>query len=698
MQDEEGSAMKHRLRFGALVTSVAQAQQAEKLGYDLAVVDDPDGEAWTLAAWIAAGTERIGIATASLDLELREPAVLGRAAASLDLLSGGRLSLGLAGERAAEAAEVVRGVLDAGEQGPLRHRGEHYRVPGAQRGPLPAHRISIWLSGDDQASLRRAGRTADAWMTDDADALEAHSKILDEAAEQAGREPLEIRRILVVEPGLTADELLALGADTFLVRAGELPELTPWESLRTAEGPSVFRTASVRAKRRPGIDYDSIPAALAETAVEPGDLDYARVRSTYMRGGAPGLVLRPRNTAEVVEALAYVRAHPELPFGLRSAGHGISGRSTNDGGLVVSVAALDSVEILDESRRLIRVGPGARWMDVAQALAPYGWALSSGDYGGVGVGGLATAGGVGWLARKHGLTIDHLTAVEMVLADGTVVRASATENQDLFWAVRGAGANFGAVTSFEFEVYEVGNVGFAQLTVAADDPADLLVQWGRAIEEAPRDVSGQIIMGPPRRGQPAVAQIMAVVDSDDPETIIDQLQPIAAVSPLYQQNVVLTPYAGVMSNVAEGYHQGQGEVVSRSGLIEHLTPEFARAAAALLASGAIHWFQLRTVGGAVADVSEDATAYAHRSANFSVVVMGGSDRRVDAAWKDLYQHFDGMYLSFESGLGRVADAFPPATLTRLRELKRHYDPGNLFRDNFNITPDDQASDIEAEER
>jgi FAD/FMN-containing dehydrogenase len=316
-----------------------------------------------------------------------------------------------------------------------------------------------------------------------------------------------------------------------------------------------------------------------------------------MRGGAPGLVLRPRTTAEVVASLAFARAHPDLPLGLRSGGHGISGRSTNDGGLVISVAAMNRIEVVDETARLIRVGPGARWMDVAAALQPYGWALTSGDYGGVGVGGLATAAGVGWMARKHGLTIDHLRAVEMVLADGTVVHASAAENTDLFWAVRGAGANFGVVTSFDFAVDEVGDVGFAQLVIGADDAAGLLEKWGAAIEAAPREVSGSLIMGATRPGQPAIAQLMLVVDSDDPDTIVGALQPIADAGDLYRQNVVLTPYAAVMANAPDEPHQGSGETIARSALVDHLTPAFARAAADMLASGGVHWFQIRTVGG-----------------------------------------------------------------------------------------------------
>ena len=117
-------------------------------------------------------------------------------------------------------------------------------------------------------------------------------------------------------------------------------------------------------------------------------------------------------------------------------------------------------------------------MDVAAALAPYGWGLSSGDYGGVGVGGLATAGGIGWLARSHGLTIDQLRAAEMVLADGSVMRTSDQENPGFFWAVRGAGANFGIVTSFEFQAIEIENIGWAQLVFDASDTAGFLQKWG----------------------------------------------------------------------------------------------------------------------------------------------------------------------------------------------------------------------------
>lgn len=747
----------HALEFGTFITPsnedpesvVALARLSEQLGYDLVTFPDHPYQSnfldtWTLLSWVAGQTERVRLAANVLNLPLRAPSVLARSAASLDLLSGGRLNLALGagafwraieaagvkrlspGESLAalsEAIDIIRGMLDTSEGRPLRFDGDHYHLEGVQRGPTPAHDIPIWVGGYRPRMLRLIGQKADGWLPTLGNMqpgdFQAANRVIDEAAIEAGRDPREIRRVVNISgrfstthngfldgPGdRWVDDLLPLvvddGAGTLILMSDDPRTLEQFAAevaptLRQAvelELPGAFssrplRRAAVRAKRREGIDYDNIPASLVDAAIEPGDSGYARVKSTYIRAGRPGLVLRVKNTQEVVEALAYARSHPDLPLAVRSGGHGISGRSTNDGGIVIDLSQMNSIEILDPATRRVRIGPGARWMDVATALAPYGWALSSGDYGGVGVGGLATAGGIGWLARHHGLTIDHLRAVEMVLADGSVVRASDQENADLFWAVRGAGANFGIATSFEFEVDEVGDVGWAQLVFDASDTAGFLERWGAAVEAAPRDLTSFMIMGRPRRGQPMIAQVMAVVDSDQPDMIIDRLQPLAEIAPMYDQQVVITSYAGIMANAAGGDHNGQGDPVARSGLIKHITPEFAAAAERLIQSGAVYFFQIRSVGGAVADVDPDATAYGYRSANFSVTAFGANRERVNAAWDELHDHFDGLYISFETDLRpeRLADAFPPKTLARLRELKSRYDPGNVFRDNFNIEP------------
>jgi FAD binding domain/Berberine and berberine like len=450
------------------------------------------------------------------------------------------------------------------------------------------------------------------------------------------------------------------------------------------------RSALVLAQRVPGIDYDAVPASLADRAIEPGDPEHAGVASTYLRGGAPGLVLRPRTVSEVADAIAFAREHRHVQLGIRSAGHGISGRSTNRNGLVISVGSMDGLEVLDRSRRLVRIGPGRTWKRVAHSLVPYGWALGSGDYGGVGVGGLATAGGIGLLSRKHGLTIDHLRAVELVLADGTPIRASDTENPDLFWAVRGAGANFGIATAFEFETSVVGQVGWAQLTLVSTDIEESLYRYGQLADQAPRDTTVFFVTGRQRQGV-WVVSLYAVVDNPDPDVVVDRLTPFLDLGRLARQDVVMTPYPGVMENAADVGPEGQqgfGEPVSRSAFIPDLTRQFARDAAELLSTDLVYFLELRAMGGAIGDVSPDEMAFSHRNPRFQITAMSSSDDLLSAEWSRLRPHFDGLYLSFETDRRpeRLTDAFPPPVLERLRRLKAHYDPDNLFRDNFNIPP------------
>ncbi|WP_350347677.1 FAD-binding protein [Agromyces sp. G08B096] len=480
----------------------------------------------------------------------------------------------------------------------------------------------------------------------------------------------------VVVPARTLDDVARLGAIA--------------AELRTRVPAAPRRSVAVRARRVAGIDYDGVPESLAARAVEPGDAAFRRVSSTYLRGGAPGLVLRPRSVEEVADAVGFAARHPGVQLGIRSGGHGISGRSTNRGGIVIDVGALDGIEVLDRARRLVRIGPGATWKRVAAALQPYGWALGSGDYGGVGVGGLATAGGIGLLSRAHGLTIDHLRAVELVLADGTWVRASAEEHPDLFWAVRGAGANFGIATAFEFEVDEVGEVGWAKLALVTPDLEGSLRDFGRLASGAPRDTTVFLVTGAPREGQ-SVLQLYAMVDDDRPDEIVERLTPFTSLGLLAQQQAAVMPYRDVMAEAADvgpDGHHGAGEPVSRSAFLPELTPAFARDTARLLERGLVSFFQLRTMGGAIADVPSDATAFAHRTVGFQVTAMGPDDEALRDAWRGLRRHFDGLYLSFETSRDPQAlpDAFPEPTLGRLRELKRRYDPGSVFRDNFFIDP------------
>lgn len=446
---------------------------------------------------------------------------------------------------------------------------------------------------------------------------------------------------------------------------------------RPARGSGVLR------QRRAGIDYDAVPEVLAAGAVEPGDRDYAAVRSTYARRGSRGLVLRVGSVESVVAALAFARRQA-VPLSVRSGGHGISGRSTNDDGIVIDVGRLNGVDVVDFATGRVRLGPGARWGDVALALAPHGLGMGSGDYGDVGVGGLVTAGGIGLLARKHGLTVDHVAAAELVLADGSVVRTDADHDPDLLWAVRGAGGNFGIVTAVELEAYEVGDVVLSTMAFGADDLAALLERWGAVVEAAPRELTS-FLTAFAQRGRGPVIHLQSVYAGDDVTAARQALSPLLSIGPVLDQHAQVLPYHAVVPTHG-GVHHGRALPRMRSGLLDHVTRHVARLLATSVRTGDAPMVQLRSVGGAVNDMHPNATAYAHRTQGFSLNAAG--DDRLDALWDALAPDLHGLYLSFETDQRpeRLREAFPGETLPRLRRLKARYDPDGVFNQNFSIPP------------
>ncbi|MFY7070528.1 LLM class flavin-dependent oxidoreductase [Nocardiopsis changdeensis] len=749
----------HPLRFGTFITpsagdperAVALGELTEAAGLDLATFQDHPYnpgflDTWTLMTWVAARTGRISVSGNVLNLPLRGPAMLARQAASLDLLSGGRFELGLGagafwdgiaamggprltpGQSVAalsEGIDIIRQAWDTDARGGVRVDGEHHRVSGMKRGPAPAHDIGIHLGAYKPRMLRLTGAKADGWLPslgylEIADAPGAN-RIIDEAAQEAGRDPRMVRRMLNLSGGALlptgrgflqgpadqwVDDLLPLvlehGFSTFILGSDDprtiqefgaevapaLREAVEKEraSAGTATGPA--RAAAALAARCPGIDYDAVPEDLRGHAVEPGDRAYTRLRHGYMQSGRPGLVLRPESADQVAEALGYA-LDQDVPLNVRSGGHGISGRSTNDGGVVVDLSRMNRVEVLDPDTRRVRLGAGARWSEVAAALHPHGLAVSSGDHGGVGVGGIATTGGIGYLGRAHGLTIDHITAMEVVTADGRVLRAAADENPDLFWAMRGAGANFGVLTSVEAVAAPVGDVVLAQFAYDASRTAGFLRAWGEITAAAPREVTAFLIAAPGRGGSGPVARAMVVHAGDDTDAAVAALEPFLKAGPVLDQSAQLAPYPAILPR-GEGPHTGAGVPASRSGLLSEVSEDTARTLAGMLASGATYFMQLRQVGGAVNDVPADATAYAHRHQAQSLAALASprTAARLDERWAELDGAIDGMYLSFDTrtGPGVLSLAFPGPALSRLRGIKAQYDPHNVFDQNFPIEP------------
>ncbi|GAA1051985.1 LLM class flavin-dependent oxidoreductase [Dietzia natronolimnaea] len=727
----------HPLRFGSFVTPITSAPQhpvdlalfSEELGLDLVTFQDHPYQAvfqdtWTLLAWVAAKTSRIHVSGNVLNLPLRQPAVLARALASLDQLSGGRVELGIgtggyfdamatmgaplltpaeAVSGLDEALDIIRGIWDVSVPTPLHVNGEHHRVAGAARGPAPAHEIPIWVGAYKPRVQRILGRKGDGWLPSlpwmKPGDIERGNQIIDDSARKAGRDPRDITRLMNVTPQYDADDMAELaiehGISVFIMGSDDPQEIRRFakdtaprirDRLERARGKtSTFAAAPVARSFRD----DPIPESLAPKVLLPGDRGYNRYTSGYFRGGRPGMVIRPESFTEVQEAVRFAGRHRDVPLGLFSGGHGMSGRSLNNGGIVIALDALDEIAISDGNR--VRVGPGARWGQVARALSPHNLAITAGDHGGVGVGGLATTAGIGWFARGRGLTIDHLRSVDIVTAGGELVHASAHENPDLFWAVRGAGANFGVVVSFDFEAHPVSpQVGFAMLVFVPDDITGFLETWGTTIENADPTVTGTLMISPAGPGTQLAVQALIVVDESDPDTVVERLQPFAQLAPMATQSVKMVPYAALLELPAgEAQQHGHGEPRGHAGLTQHLSRDVAAGLADLLASRSSFLLSIRSAGGAVADRPADSAAYGWRDANFLIAMLGGGTGEVEQRWADLVPKFEGMYLSFETDTGPdvLARAFPPAHLMRLRQVKAVWDPSGLFRDNFYIAPE-----------
>ncbi|MFF5053850.1 FAD-binding oxidoreductase [Micromonospora sp. NPDC000663] len=424
-----------------------------------------------------------------------------------------------------------------------------------------------------------------------------------------------------------------------------------------------------------------VPDSLTGQLVTPGDRRYAQLRSTYTTTASPAAVLLPKTTAQVADAIRYAREQ-RLPIAVRSGGHGLSGVSSNNGGLVIDLSMLNRVRVLDGRAGLVRVEAGARWANVAKALAPYGLVISSGDHGGVGVGGLATGGGVGWLVRAHGLTIDRVRAVEVVLADGTLVRADAQHEPDLFWLVRGAGAGAGIVVAFEIEAVEQRNVGVAQLVVKAHPDGRTLREWASCLAQAPRELSAAVVLF--AQGRSALMSVTAVVAAESLRRVRPVVEPLLAIGKLLEHRTDLLPYPTLVPTAHLHSNVGQQRGTTTNGLFSALDDGGARALMRAVTGPGRAVLQLRSLGGAVNDVAADATAYPHRHQDVLVVASvfpPQGDAALDTAWRGAAGRADGSYVNFESRPDPAAFAriYPGETGARVRRLWRRYDPDGVFR-------------------
>ena len=456
-------------------------------------------------------------------------------------------------------------------------------------------------------------------------------------------------------------------------------------------------------------DLSHSPAALdfMGTTLRPSDPGYDEARQVFngMVDRRPELIMQCESTSDVVSALAVART-AGLTVSVYGGGHSVTGSAVVDGGLCLDMRGLDQV-VVDPAARTARVGGGARWGAVDAATQEHGLAVTGGRVSTTGVAGLALGSGSGWLERCYGFTCDNLLSAEVVTADGRVVTASAEENPDLFWGLRGGGGNFGIVTEFTFTLHPVGPILLGgMLMYPASMAGELLRFWRDFMLTAPDEVGSGLafITAPPLdfvpepvRGRPVVGLVLCY--SGDPSAGQEVLAPMLEFGPPAINLVQPMPYVAIQQLLDAPNPKGMRNYWSADfleslpddaidTLVTHATSAVSPMTQVLLAAG----------GGAIARVPDDATAFGQRSAPWNVhyLTMWADPADDDANIQFTREISTVMkpwatgrvYLNYigDEGPGRVEAAFGPEKFARLQKLKRTWDPQNLFRHNQNIEP------------
>jgi FAD/FMN-containing dehydrogenase len=423
----------------------------------------------------------------------------------------------------------------------------------------------------------------------------------------------------------------------------------------------------------------------------PDSAGYDAARSVWndMVDHRPALIVRCASVSDVVTAVRLARER-DLEIGVRCGGHNIAGLAVPDGGLMIDLTGLDRITV-DPVARRARVQGGAMLGALDRASQPFGLATTAGNISHTGVGGLTLGGGMGWLARRHGLTCDNVESCTVVTADGDVVRASAHEHPDLFFGLRGGGGNFGIVVEFEFRLHQVGTRALvAELSFPLDRADGALRGWRDLADAAPREatLAGEI------SGDTVTLGYVWVGDPQQGRSLLPALRSIG-----HPAGEVVTELSYLALQTRDDDVEGHSFRRYWKG---HYLPELSdRAIAALVARDpqdpTVPGVSLQAYGGAIAEVDEGATAFSHRHTRFEYVASArwtdpGEDGVRMGAARDtagkLNPFAAGAYVNAlsDEGASGVRRAYSPAKLARLTAVKDAYDPKNIFHLNHNIVP------------
>ncbi len=453
------------------------------------------------------------------------------------------------------------------------------------------------------------------------------------------------------------------------------------------------------------LDVEQLREQVRGDIVTPSDDGYDEARATYnaMIDRRPGAVVRCRDAGDVMAAVTFAREH-DLDLAIRGGGHSVPGFGTCDDGVVIDLGQMRSVRV-DPGSMTARAEGGATWGDLNHATGAFGLATTGGIISTTGVGGLTLGGGIGYLCRGHGFSSDNLISADIVTADGRTLIASEREHDDLFWAIRGGGGNFGVVTSFEFALHPVDTIYGGPMFFELEDAGDVLHWYREFIADAPRDFGGfpAFQIAPPlpfipedRHGDTFLAFVSCWTGPlDEGETMLKTLRDVA---PVVAEHVGPMPYPALNAAFDALVPPGL-QHYWKANFVKELTDD---AIAAHLEHGpkvpvvnsTVHIYP---IDGACHDIASDATAFGHRDARFATVIAGmwpdPADNEANIRWVRNYSDAitphseEGGYINFmaEDDQQRVSANYG-ANYGRLVEVKRSYDPDNRFHLNQNIDP------------
>lgn len=449
------------------------------------------------------------------------------------------------------------------------------------------------------------------------------------------------------------------------------------------------------------IPISDLRDSFQERVIAPGDSEYDSARATFYGGidRHPAVIIRAKDAGEVARVINLAR-ETGMELAIRSGGHSVVGHCVSEGGIVLDLSLMRDLQI-DVEGRTAWVEPGLTAGEYTQAAGEHGLATGFGDTGSVGIGGITLGGGVGYLVRKYGLTIDDLLAADVVTADGQILHVDAESHPGLFWAIRGGGGNFGVVTRFKFRLHEVDSIYGGMLFLPAT--ADTIASFVALSEAAPEELStiANVFTAPPMpflpeeyHGKPVIMAML--VYAGDPAEGERVVAPFRAIATPFADMVQVMKYPQIYQPEEGEYHP---MAASRTMFVDYIDRTVTQTILDHIntSTASMAGTQLRVLGGAMARVPVDATAFAHRNSKIMVNVAAlyndPAQKATHEEWVNklsaaLQQTDTGAYVNFlgDEGDERIHAAYPGKTWERLATIKAQYDPTNLFRLNQNIQP------------